>query len=315
MSGHRIPFTAARHARPQCIMSAGGRVSRDRKVSKRKQDELDSVADEADERAQRRAEVAKRAKRPAVAAFVPLPSGTRVQAKASSFGDSNWAKSHFGNDRNRRVLYGTLVRYEDEGTMLVAEWDYDHEEYPLKRGKVKVAAATAPVKSVQAAPTSKRGAKKARKQDAAAKRGAKRAPIVPEDSTALDVVENMLTPTEAKAFSRSNASLYAKKAKPATAAEATAPLPRPKVLSDAVDMQPPSNAQPSGPAAQPVHLHVTPRSTPRSVKGCSDSVTVSQSPGEPPELPDWQFECGIEEHGPDTIKGASALARSEVTDS
>lgn len=155
-------------------MSAGGRGStRDRKHSKRKQAELDAVAEEANELARRQATVAKRAKRPAAAAFVPLSSGTRVQAKASSFGDSNWAKSHFGKDWNRRVLYGTLVRYEDEGTMLVAEWDYDHEEYPLQRGKVKVAgAATAPVKSVQAAPTSKRGAKKARKQDAAAKRGA-----------------------------------------------------------------------------------------------------------------------------------------------
>ena len=134
-----------------------------------------------------------------------------------------------------------------------------------------------------------------------------------EDSTALDVVDNMLTATEAKIFSRSNASLYAKKAKPATAAQATAPLPRP-VLSDAVDMQPPSNAQPSGPAAQPVHLDVTPQSTSRSVEGCSDSVTVFQSPGEPERLA-WQQDCGIEEHQPDTIEGASAPARSEVTDS
>ena len=295
------------------VMSAGGRGStRDRKLSKRKQAELDAVAEEANERARRQATVAKRAKRPAAAAFVPLPSGTRVQAKASSF-DLNWAKNHFGKDWKKQVLYGTLVRYEDEGAMLVAEWDYDHEEYPLQRGKVKVAAAAAPVKSVHAAPTSKRGAKKARKQDAAAKRGAKRAPIVSEDSTALDVVDNMLTATEAKIFSRSNASLYAKKAKPATAAQATAPLPRP-VLSDAVDMQPPSNAQPSGPAAQPVHLDVTPQSTSRSVEGCSDSVTVFQSPGEP-ERPARQLECGIEEHQPDTIEGASAPARSEVTDS
>jgi hypothetical protein len=61
----------------------------------------------------------------------------------------NWAKNHFGKDWKKQVLYGTLVRYENEGAMLVADWEYDHEEYPLQRGKVKVAAAAAPVKSVE----------------------------------------------------------------------------------------------------------------------------------------------------------------------
>jgi hypothetical protein len=109
MSSQRIPFTAHATRAPRVhIMRVGGRGStRDRKHSKRKQEELDGVAEEANERERRRVAVTKRAKRPAAAAFVPLPSGTRVQANASSF-DLKWAKNHFGKDWKKQVLYGTL---------------------------------------------------------------------------------------------------------------------------------------------------------------------------------------------------------------